>query len=176
MTKSMEPEVNSLPIADKICDYCRDMQRDGMHYGDYLEQLTYLLFLKTTHERSQPPYNKPSLVPLQFAWPSLLGKEGDALFQHYDRVLEHLGSEKGLLGLMFANARNRFRDPAKLRRLIVDLIDRENWSSMNLQGESDARGSGSGQLEYFSPTALLRSLVNCVRCRKGRGDGPKLPP
>lgn len=169
----MEAEVKNLPIADKICDYCREMQREGMHYGDYLEQLTYLLFLKTTYERSQPPYNKPSLVPAQFAWPSLVAKEGDALFSHYDQVLEHLGSEKGLMGLMFTNARNRFQDPAKLRRLIVELIDGENWSAIH--PGHDSKATGNGQWEHFSPVALLSSLVNCVRCRKDRSDARKRP-
>ena len=71
------------------------------------------------------PYDQPSIVPAKYAWPSLIKKDGDDLFDHYRHILESLGNEKGLLGLIFGKSQNKFQDPTKLRRLIVDLIDRE---------------------------------------------------
>jgi type I restriction enzyme M protein len=118
-------------IVQKLWNYCDVLRDDGMGYGDYVEQLTYLLFLKMADERSKPPYNQASIVPENYNWQSLLEKDGDALFDHYRHVLENLGKEKGLLGLIFAKSQNKFQDPSKLRRLIINLINNENWSSMS---------------------------------------------
>ncbi|MCB1989324.1 MAG: type I restriction-modification system subunit M N-terminal domain-containing protein, partial [Burkholderiaceae bacterium] len=86
-------------LVQKLWNYCNVLRDDGMSYGDYVEQLTYLLFLKMADERSQPPYNQPSIVPAEYAWGSLLAKDGDELFEHYRHALETLGHEKGTLGL-----------------------------------------------------------------------------
>ena len=115
-------------LVQKLWNYCNVLRDDGMSYGDYVEQLTYLLFLKMADERSQPPYNQPSIVPAAYAWPMLLAKDGDELFDHYRHALERLGQEKGTLGLIFGKAQNKFQDPAKLRRVIVDLIGAETWT------------------------------------------------
>jgi type I restriction enzyme M protein len=89
------------------------LRDDGMIYGDYVEQLTYLLFLKMADERSRAPYHQPSPIPAPYAWPSLLAQDGDALFDHYRHTLDELGKGKGTLALIFAKAQNKFQDPAK---------------------------------------------------------------
>ncbi len=106
-------------IVQKLWNYCNVLRDDGMSYGDYVEQLTYLLFLKMADERTKPPYSQPSGIPDAYSGPSLLKKDGDELFDHYRHLLEELGKEKGLLGLIFTKAQNKFQDPAKLRRQIV---------------------------------------------------------
>ncbi len=106
-------------IVSKLWNFCNVLRDDGMSYGDYVEQLTYLLFLKMADERTKPPYNQPSTVPAAYAWPTLVKKDGDELFDHYRHTLENLGNEKGLLGLIFNKSQNKFQDPAKLRRLIA---------------------------------------------------------
>jgi type I restriction enzyme M protein len=142
-----------------------------MSYGDYVEQLTYLLFLKMADERSRPLYNQPSQIPVKYNWQSLLKKDGDDLFDHYRHVLEKLGQEKGLLGLVFGKAQNKFQDPAKLRRLIADLINNENWSSMSADVKGDAyeglleknaQDTKSGAGQYFTPRALIRAMVDAI--------------
>jgi type I restriction enzyme M protein len=125
-------------IVQKLWNYCNVLRDDGMSYGDYVEQLTYLLFLKMADERSKAPYNQPSPIPDKYSWQSLLKKDGDELFDHYRHSLEKLGNEKGLLGLIFNKSQNKFQDPAKLRRLIVDLIDKEDWSAMSADVKGDA--------------------------------------
>ncbi|MFA7186458.1 MAG: type I restriction-modification system subunit M N-terminal domain-containing protein, partial [Victivallales bacterium] len=102
-------------IVQKLWNYCNVLRDDGMSYGDYVEQLTYLLFLKMADERTQPPYNESSAVPQGYDWTSLLKKDGDELFDHYRHILEALGKEKGLLGLIFNKSQNKFQDPSKLR-------------------------------------------------------------
>ena len=125
-------------IVQKLWNYCNVLRDDGMSYGDYVEQLTFLLFLKMDDERTRPPYSQKSSVPEKYAWPSLLKRDGDDLFDHYRHLLEALGSEKGLLGLIFNKAQNKFQDPVKLRRLIVDLINKEDWSTMSADVKGDA--------------------------------------
>ena len=127
--------MTSSAIVQKLWNYCNVLRDDGMSYGDYVEQLTYLLFLKMADERTKEPYNQRSIVPAEATWPTLMKKDGDELFDHYRHVLEKLGNEKGLLGLIFNKSQNKFH---KLRRLIVDLIDKENWSVMSADVKGDA--------------------------------------
>jgi type I restriction enzyme M protein len=87
--------MTSAAIVQKLWNYCNVLRDDGMSYGDYVEQLTYLLFLKMADERTKPPYNQPSAVPAKYNWPTLLKKDGDDLFDHYRHMLESLGNEKG---------------------------------------------------------------------------------
>jgi hypothetical protein len=115
-----------------------------LSYGDYVEQLTFLLFLKMADEQSRPPFNKPSPIPKGKDWPALLAKDGDELEIHYRHTLEELGKRSGMLGVIFRKAQNKIQDPAKLRRLIVDLIDKpgpgpgDTWSSLSADVKGDA--------------------------------------
>jgi type I restriction enzyme M protein len=128
---------NAPQLVQKLWNYCNILRDDGLSYGDYVEQLTYLLFLKMAEEQAQLR-GKASQVPKGFDWPSLLAKDGDELETHYRHVLESLGKQKGMLGLIFRKAQNKIQDPAKLRRLIVDLIDKEQWSSLSADVKGDA--------------------------------------
>jgi len=87
--------MNSATIVQKLWNYCNVLRDDGMSYGDYVEQLTYLPFLKMADERSRPPYKQASLIPEPYAWPALLKRDGDDLFDHYRHTLEKLGAGKG---------------------------------------------------------------------------------
>ncbi len=163
-------------IVQKLWNYCNVLRDDGMSYGDYVEQLTYLLFLKMADERTRPPYNQKSLVPEKYNWQSLLKKDGDELFDHYRHILEALGKERGLLGLIFNKSQNKFQDPVKLRRLIVDLIDKENWSVMSADVKGDAyeglleknaQDTKSGAGQYFTPRPLIQAMVEAVAPKPG---------
>jgi len=100
--------MNTSNIVQKLWNYCNVLRDDGMSYGDYVEQLTYLLFLKMADERSRPPYNQKSPVLAGYDWPSLVKRDGDELFDHYRHTLEELGKQKGLLGLIFTKSQNNF--------------------------------------------------------------------
>ena len=164
-------------LVSKLWNYCNILRDDGLSYGDYVEQLTFLLFLKMADEQSRPPFNKPSAVPAGYDWPSLMAKDGDELEIHYRHMLETLGKQKGMLGIIFRKAQNKIQDPAKLRRLIVDLIDREQWSSLSADVKGDAYEGllqknaedvkgGAGQ--YFTPRALIAAMVEVVAPRPGQ--------
>lgn len=163
-------------IVQKLWNYCNVLRDDGMSYGDYVEQLTYLLFLKMADERLKPPYKQKSIVPKGYDWPSLLKKDGAELFDHYRHVLENLGKEKGLLGLIFMKSQNKFQDPVKLRRLIVDLIGKENWTVMSADVKGDAyeglleknaQDTKTGAGQYFTPRPLIRAIVDVIDPKPG---------
>ena len=93
---------NPQQLVQKLWNYCNILRDDGLSYGDYVEQLTFLLFLKMADEQARPPFNKPSAVPKKYAWPSLLARDGDELETHYRHTLEQLGKQKGMLGVTIA--------------------------------------------------------------------------
>ena len=173
---------NPSALVQKLWNYCSILRDDGLSYGDYVEQLTFLLFLKMAEEQSQPPFNKPSSVPKGYDWPSLLSKngvplDGDDLETHYRHVLETLGKRSGMLGVIFRKAQNKIQDPAKLRRLIVDLIDKEVWSSLSADVKGDAYEGllqknaedvkgGAGQ--YFTPRPLIAAMVEVIAPQPGQ--------
>jgi type I restriction enzyme M protein len=167
---------HSQRIVQKLWNDCNVLRDDGLSYGDYVEQLTYLLFLKMAHEQTQPPLRRPSPIPVGFDWPSLMSKDGDALEIHYRHVLETLGKKGGMLGIIFRKAQNKIQDPAKLRRLIADLIDREHWMALDADVKGDAYEGlleknaqdikgGAGQ--YFTPRPLIRAIVDVMRPAPG---------
>ena len=163
-------------LVQKLWNYCNILRDDGLSYGDYVEQLTFLLFLKMADEQAKPPFNKPSPIPKGKDWPALLVKDGDDLEIHYRHVLEELGKRHGLLGVIFRKAQNKIQDPAKLRRLIADLIDKEQWSSLSADVKGDAYEGllqknaedvkgGAGQ--YFTPRPLIAAIVDAVQPAPG---------
>src|SRR5258708_27895375 len=107
-------------LVQKLWNYCNILRDDGLSYGDYVEQLTFLLFLKMADEQSRAPFNKPSLIPKGKDWNALLAKDGDELETHYRHTLEELGKKPGMLGIIFRKAQNKIQDPSKLRPLVAD--------------------------------------------------------
>jgi type I restriction enzyme M protein len=111
-------------IVQRVWNYCNVLRDDGVSYGDYVEQLTYILFLKMGHEQTKPPFNMKSRIPKDLDWSTLVSKEGDELEVQYRHILETLGKGRGLLGVIFRKSQNKIQDPAKLRGLF-DLINQE---------------------------------------------------
>ena len=166
---------NPTALVSKLWNYCSILRDDGLSYGDYVEQLTFLLFLKMADEQSKLR-GTSSAIPKGKDWPSLLAKDGDELEVHYRHTLEKLGKCSGMLGIIFRKAQNKIQDPAKLRRLIVDLIDKEQWSSLSADVKGDAYEGllqknaedvkgGAGQ--YFTPRSLIAAMVEVVAPQPG---------
>ena len=163
-------------LVQKLWNYCNVLRDDGLSYGDYVEQLTYLLFLKMADEQTRPPFNREPVVPCGLDWQSLLHRDGEELEAHYIKMLNDLGKHPGMLGVIFRKAQNRIQDPAKLRRLIVDLIDQERWMILDadvkgdayeglLQKNAEDTKSGAGQ--YFTPRPLIKAIVEVMRPAPG---------
>jgi type I restriction enzyme M protein len=162
---------NASSIVSKIWAFCNTLRDDGVGYGDYLEQLTYLLFLKMADEYSKPPHNRKMPIPKKYNWETLTGKSGDELEVHYNNLLRELGKEKGILGQIFTKSQNKITDPAKLYKLIA-LINAEQWVLMGVKDKGDiyeglleknAEDTKSGAGQYFTPRALIKAMVDCLR-------------
>lgn len=167
----------SSTIGQKLWTYCDVLRDAGLSYGDYLEQLTYLIFLKMMHERSQPPHTlmpgyRPPPIPEGYDWPSLLSRDGRELEEHYRDTLATLGQLPGTLGVIFSKAQNRIHEPAMLTRLIQELIDSENWLALSADVKGDAYESllernaqdvKSGAGQYFTPRPLIEAVVEVMQ-------------
>jgi len=173
-------------IISKIWNLAHVLRDDGVGYGDYLEQITYLLFLKMADELNKPPYNKglhfPRLKDVENQeiedgdycnWETLVGKRGAELEAFYVQMLRSLSTEKGMLGQIFTKSQNKIQDPAKLLR-VINMIDQEQWSMMgaDIKGriyegllEKNAEDTKSGAGQYFTPRALTKTMVACVQPR-----------
>ncbi len=163
------PDANGL--VQKVWNYCNVLRDDGLSYGDYVEQLTYLLFLKMADEQTRAPFYREPIVPHGIDWPSLMRLDGDDLEVQYRHVLDALGKQPGMLGVIFRKAQNKIQDPAKLRRLIVDLIDRETWSSLDA-GCEGRRLRGTAGEERRRPEVGSRPVLHAAPAdpSEGRGD------
>ncbi|MHB8336372.1 MAG: type I restriction-modification system subunit M [Ignavibacteriaceae bacterium] len=158
-------------IVQRVWNYCNTLRDDGVSYGDYVEQLTYLLFLKMADEYSKPPHNKKINIPKNLNWESFKNKSGAELEAHYIRILNELGKEKGMIGEIFFKAQNKIQDPAKLYKLI-QMIDGENWVILgaDVKGdiyegllEKNAEDTKSGAGQYFTPRVLIKAMVECIK-------------
>ena len=146
----------------KLWDFCNYLRHEGITYGNYIEQLTYLLFLKMAKE-------KESELPKDCSWDNLIKNSGSELLEKYSSVLQTLGKQKGMLGDIFARSRSEFSNPTNLKTLL-NLIDEIDWSSLpvDVKGAayegllekfaSEEKGAG----EYFTPRILIQAIVRCV--------------
>ena len=150
-------------IVSKVWSYCNVLRDDGVGYGDYLEQLTYLLFLKMADEYGKPPYNRKIGIPKELNWESLVskrrGRTGNTLHQSTPRTWH---SRKGWSDRYLPRSQNKIQDPAKLFK-IIEMIDSENWvmHGADVKGdiyegllEKNAEDTKSGAGQYFTPRAL----------------------
>lgn len=168
--------MNTASIVSRVWSFCTTLRDDGVGYGDYLEQLTYLIFLKMADEYSKPPYNRDVGIPQKYSWPVLTSKKGAELEVLYVELLRELGKHSGMLGQIFTKAQNKIQDPAKLYRL-VDMIDSTQWVMMgsDIKGdiyegllERNAEDTKSGAGQYFTPRPLIRAMVECLRPEPGK--------
>ena len=162
---------NTSTIISKVWAMCNPLRDDGVTYGDYLEQLTYMIFLKMSDEYSKPPYNRNTGIPVGYAWTDINTLAGAELENQYKKTLEILGECGGILGKIFKGAINKISNVAILYR-IVQMIDKEKWVSMSsdvkgeiyeglLQKNAEDVKSGAGQ--YFTPRPLIKAMVKCLR-------------
>jgi type I restriction enzyme M protein len=151
-------------VVQQLWGFCHTLRHDGIDYGDYIEQLTYLLFLKMADERSIE-------LPKSCDWPSLVNKSGTTLQDHYIDLLRKLGQQRGLLGDIFAGAQSRFNNPVNLKKLL-GLIDDIEWTALDIdikaaafEGllEKAASEGKKGAGQYFTPRILIKSIVRCMK-------------
>jgi type I restriction enzyme M protein len=156
-----------IDIGQKIWHFCHTLRDEGMSYGNYIEQLTYLLFLKMAAE-------KDADIPKGCGWNDLIKESGDDLMKKYDIILEKLSKTQGVLGDIFANAKNLFRKPVGLKK-IIDMINDIDWGSIPvdklgtiyedlLQRYAEEKKGGAGQ--YFTPRPLIKTMCKVMKPTK----------
>lgn len=164
-------------IVNKAWNFAHVLRDDGLSYMGYTEQITMLLFLKMADEQTRPPYSRPSPIPPakngnKYDWQELLKRDGEELETQYRKTIEHLARQDGMLGVIFKRAKPEIQNPATLKRLIVDLIDAEEWLSMDADVKGDiyegllarsAAESPKGAGQYFTPRPLIQAIVDAVQ-------------
>src|SRR2546427_1039225 len=150
-------------VVGKLWGFCNTLRHDGIGYGDYIEQLTYLLFLKLAEEKGVK-------LPKSCAWSDLKKESGMELLDAYVEILRTLGRQQGMLGDIFAGSLSKFREPANLKKLIM-LIDETQWTALDVDIKADAyegllqkyaeEEKGAGQ--YFTPREAIRCVVRCIK-------------
>src|SRR5574344_1657094 len=167
---------NTSSINQKIWSMATVLMGDGVSNSDYLEQLTYLLFLKMADEYSKPPYKRNIGIPEDCKWDTLRTKSGAELFEHYKYILDTLSKQSGTLQQIYAGSQNKISNPAMLAR-IIQMIDIENWASMSADVKGDiyegllqkiAEDTKSGAGQYFTPRALINTMVKCLCPKPGK--------
>ncbi|MYB09537.1 MAG: SAM-dependent DNA methyltransferase [Acidimicrobiia bacterium] len=168
------PSQDPKAMVRKLWEFCDVLRDDGLSYGDYLEQLTYLLFLKMADEQEELLGER--VVPVGFDWQTLLNRSGEQLEAQYNKTLAELGSYDDMLGVVFRKARNRIQNPAKLEQLIKEFIDEHEWMSYDadLKGdayegliEKTAQEGARGAGQYFTPRPLISAIVDVMRPESG---------
>ena len=164
-------------IVNKLWGMCHTLRHDGIDYGDYIEQLTYLLFLKMADEKNialpiATIYDEQGNKGyVECDWETLKSKSGTGLTDHYLLVLQKLREESGLLGDIFAQSMPKFNNPVSLKKIIT-MIDAEEWVSMGVDVKAEAfeglldkaaseGKKGAGQ--YFTPRVLIQSIVRLMQ-------------
>ncbi|WP_419739203.1 type I restriction-modification system subunit M [Ruegeria sp.] len=157
-------------LVSKVWNYAHVLRDQGISYGDYIEQITYLLFLKMDQERVEL-LGAPSAIPPEWNWAQIAGKSGDELELQYRHTLEALASADGLIGTIFRKSMNKLTDPAKLTR-VVSLIDSEGpWIGIGVDVKGDiyegllernASEVKSGAGQYFTPRPVIEAIIECV--------------
>ena len=162
----MKKHISANSLVAKIWSFCDTLRDDGVSYGDYLEQITYLLFLKMADEYTDPQYKKNFKIPIDCNWQILMDVNDDLLINTYSDNLKKLSSSGGMLSKIFNGAQNKINDRHKLRKLI-DLINEENWinESVDIKGEiyesllqKNAESSGAGGFFYMILTLIKLNL------------------
>lgn len=163
-------------INQKIWSMATVLMNDGVSNSDYLEQLTYLLFLKMADEYSKPPFKRNISIPDDCRWDTLKSKRGEELFKHYEYILKTLADQTGTLQQIYTGSQNKMSNPTILTKVIT-MIDAENWSAMSSDVKGDiyegllqkvAEDTKSGAGQYFTPRALINTMVKCVQPEPGK--------
>lgn len=161
--------MNESTLIQKVWNYATVLKNEGVHYGAYISQISFLLFLKMDDEAFSQ-LGEPSVLPDDCRWSEIKDLQGEALANRYNRILAKLSREDGLIGSIFMKAQNEIQDPAKLRRLVT-LIGEETWLGLDLDTkgaiyegllERNAAEVKSGAGQYFTPRPLIDAMVTVI--------------
>ena len=183
-------------IVQKLWNLCDVLRDDGINYSDYVTELVLLLFIKMVHENTEAGVLKKHPLPEGCRWTDLSGKSGINLLDDYKRILLALSTgkvtvpdltdpsktveitihEDPLISAIYADAQTRLREPRHLEQIIKRFDEIKDWFSASKDGlgdlyegllEKNANETKSGAGQYFTPRALINSMVRCIRPQPG---------
>ena len=172
-------------IVQKLWNLCDVLRDDGINYSDYVTELVLLLFIKMVHENKDFGTLVRHPLPEGCRWTDLNGKSGINLLNDYKRILLSLSTGKDgdgtlvhddpLISAIYADAQTRLREPRHLEQMIKTL-DQIDWFSAQKDGlgdlyegllEKNANETKSGAGQYFTPRALINTMVRCLKPQPG---------
>jgi len=176
---------NNNGIVQKLWNLCDVLRDDGINYSDYVTELVLLLFIKMVHENTEAELLDQHTLPQGCRWGDLNSLSGLNLLNHYKQMLLKLSSGKDaegnsvhadpLISAIYADAQTRLREPRHLEQMIRTL-DQIDWFSAKKDGlgdlyegllEKNAGETKSGAGQYFTPRALINSMVRCIKPQPG---------
>lgn len=167
--------MNEATLIQKVWNYATVLKNEGVHYGSYISQISFLLFLKMDDERSDL-IGEPSMLPKDCRWKAIKDLQGQTLADAYGKGLDKLSRQDGLIGTIFLKAKTEIEDPSKLRRLVT-LIDGEKWMGLSVDTkgaiyegllERNAAEVKSGAGQYFTPRPLIDAIVTVMDPQPGQ--------
>lgn len=167
--------MNESTLIQKVWNYATVLKNEGVHYGSYISQISFLLFLKMDEERTEQ-IGEPSMLPKDCRWAAIKNLQGQDLADAYGRVLDKLSKQDGLIGTIFLKAKNEIEDPSKLRKLVT-LIEGEEWLALTVDTkgaiyegllERNAAEVKSGAGQYFTPRPLIDAIVTVMDPQPGQ--------
>jgi type I restriction enzyme M protein len=162
---------------DDFIKFYDQLSDSGLTWGDYAEQLTYLIFLKMDYEYTQKPFNKVSKIPPKYNWGKLVSKSGKKLETHYKETLEKLGEQSGLIEKIFKKSRNDFKNPSTLELLIGKIKKIEYWTGLETKEkgllfetvlEKHARTMKTDSAEFPTPVLLAKTIIKALNIRPNK--------
>jgi type I restriction enzyme M protein len=153
-----------MDLVSKLWNFCHTLRHEGIDYSDYIEELTYLLFLKIAEERGIE-------IPKGCNWNTLVSQDEESLLKKYNSILSKLSKQENILGDIFRQPIAKIRNASSLKKLL-SLIDEVNWSAYNedvlgstFEGllEKAANESKKGAGQYFTPRPLIEAIVSVMK-------------
>ena len=153
-------------IVAKLWNLCNILKDGAIVYHQYVTELTYLLFLKMAKETEIEHQ-----LPESYRWDALEAHEGVEQLEFYEQLLGHLSSEgSAIVKEIFADATTNIKKANTLNTLVTE-IDKLDWYNAKQEGmgdiyegllEKNANESKAGAGQYFTPRALIDSMVKVM--------------
>ena len=156
-------------IANKLWNLCNILRDDGVTYHQYLNELTYILFLKLSEYKDYKDQ-----IPEKYQWQELLAiTDNKELFDRYRDLLANISTESSNAAIteIYSNASTTLRKPVNLKTLLtqIDLLDWYEESDRDTMGdiyedllERNAGEKKSGAGQYFTPRPLINVMVDLL--------------
>jgi type I restriction enzyme M protein len=172
--QTAQPLATTRDIVAKLWNLCNILRDDGVSYGEYVTELTFLLFIKMLAETGHE-----ELLPASYRWKTVSELEGLKQLEHYRQLLLDLGNPEKttnpLVLSIFTDAQSKLKKPTNLKALTT-AIEKLDWFSAREEGlgnlyegllEKNASEKKSGAGQYFTPRPLIDCMIRLAKPHAG---------